>query len=59
MLVPEEDLLLSIKQESDKEVQVHRHVHYAAYVKLTFKRVELAILETHLSIMFAEATNME
>ena len=59
MLVPEEDSLLPIEQEADKEIQIGRHTHYAADVKLAFKCVKLATLESHLSIMLAKTTNME
>ena len=59
MLVPEEDFLLPIEQESNKEVQIGRHAHYAAYVKLAFKRVKLALLESHFTIMLAKTTYME
>ena len=59
MLAPEEDSLLSIEQESNKDFLIGRHVHYAAYVKLTFEGVKLALLEPHLTIILANTANME
>ena len=59
MLVPEEEFLLSIEQESKKDIQVGRHAHYAAYVKLAFKGVKLALLQSHFTIMLAETADME
>ena len=59
MLVPEEDFLLSIEQESKKDILIGRDIHKTAYVKLAFKSVKLALLQSHFTIMLAETADME